>query len=69
MLSLAIGFLITPEEELLHSLFGNISAVALPDAMVAVFVSIIVFIAARRIYSKMMLAYVSEDLALAGGIK
>lgn len=69
VLSLAAGFLITPEEELLHSLFGNVSAVALTDAIAAVFISIIVFIAARMIYSKMMLAYVSEDLALASGIK
>ena len=69
VLSLAVGFLIIPEEELLHALFGNISAVAMSDAIVAVFISIIVFIAARMIYSKMMLAYVSEDLALAGGVK
>ena len=69
VLSLAVGFLVTPQEELLHALFGNISAVALPDAAIAVFVSIIVFIAAKMIYSKMMLAYVSEDLALAGGVK
>ena len=69
VLSLAVGFLITPEDELLHALFGNISAVAMTDAVAAVFVSIIVFIAARIIYSKMMLAYVSEDLALASGVK
>ena len=66
---MAVGFLIIPEEELLHSLFGNISAVALPDAVTAVFVSVIVFFVTRMIYSKMMLAYVSEDLALAHGIK
>ena len=69
VLSLAVGFLITPQEELLDALFGNISAVAMSDAVVAVFISIVVFIAARMIYSKMMLAYVSEDLALASGVK
>lgn len=69
VLSLAVGFLIIPEDELLHALFGNISAVALPDAVAAVFISLIVLSAARMIYSKMMLAYVSEDLALAGGVK
>ena len=69
VLSMAGGFLIIPEEELLHSLFGNISAVVLSDAVMAVFVSIIVFMVARMIYSKMMLAYVSEDLALVGGVK
>src|SRR3990170_1352250 len=69
VLSLAVGFLITPQEELLDALFGNISAVVMSDAVVAVFISIVVFIAARMIYSKMMLAYVSEDLALASGVK
>lgn len=69
VLSLAVGFLVTPKEELLHALFGNISSVALPDAAVAIFISIVIFIAARKIYSKMMLVYVSEDLALAAGIK
>lgn len=69
VLSLAVGFLITPEEELLHSLFGNVSSVVLSDAVAAVFISVIVFIAAKMIYSKMMLAYVSEDLALAAGVK
>src|SRR3989339_201422 len=69
VLSLAVGFLITPQEELLDALFGNISTVALSDAIAAVFISIVVFIAARMIYSKMMLAYVSEDLALASGVK
>ncbi len=69
VLSLAIGFLVTPEEELLHALFGNISAVAMTDAVAAVFISVIVFISAKIIYSKMMLAYVSEDLALASGVR
>src|SRR3990172_4537054 len=69
VLSLAVGFLITPQEELFDALFGNISAVAMSDAVVAVFISLVVFIAARMIYSKMMLAYVSEDLALASGVK
>lgn len=67
--SLAVGFLITPEEELLHSLFGNISTSSFSDAVMAVFISIVVSIAAKIIYSKMMLAYVSEDLALAAGVK
>lgn len=68
VLSLAVGFFVTPEEELLHALFGDISAVNIYDAIAAIFVSVIVFLAAKKIYPKMMLAYVSEDLALAGGI-
>jgi len=67
--SVALGFLFTPGEELLDALFGDISAVSLADALAAVFVSLIVIFIGRKIYSKMMLAYVSEDLALANKIR
>ena len=69
VLSVAGGFLIIPEEELLHALFGNIYAVSMMDAVVAVIASIAVLIVAKMIYSKMMLASVSEDLALSSGVK
>ena len=69
VLSVAGGFLIIPEEELLHSLFGNIYAVSIGDAIMAVIASVVVLITAKIIYPKMMLASVSEDLALASGIK
>lgn len=69
VLSVAGGFLIIPEEELLHSLFGNIYAVSIGDAVAAIITSIAVFIIAKIIYSKMMLACVSEDLATSSGIK
>ena len=69
VLSMAVGFLIIPEEDLLHALFGNIYAVSLGDAIVAVIASIAVLIVAKIIYPKMMLACVSEDLALSSGVK
>ena len=69
VLSVAGGFLIIPEDELLHTLFGNIYTVSIGDAIMAVIASIAVFSVAKIIYSKMMLASVSEDLALASGIK
>lgn len=69
VLSVATGFLIIPEEELLHSLFGNIYSVSIGDAIATMAVSVIVFISAKMIYSKMMLACVSEDLAVSSGIK
>lgn len=69
VVSLAVGLLITPDEEIIHALFGNISSIYLPDAAAAIVVSILVFLLIKRIYPKMMLAYVSEDLALSGGIK
>jgi len=67
--SLAVGFLVTPQYELLDALFGDIESVNAGDALVAVVISIIVFLIARKIYPKMMLAYVSEDLALANKVR
>lgn len=69
VLSVAGGFLIIPEEELLHSLFGNIYSVSIGDAIAAIVASVAVFVTAKIIYSKMMLACVSEDLAISSGIK
>lgn len=69
VLSVAGGFLIIPEDELLHSLFGNIYSVSIGDMIAAVISSVAVFIVAKMIYPKMMLASVSEDLALVSGVK
>ncbi|MCK6462276.1 MAG: metal ABC transporter permease [Candidatus Pacebacteria bacterium] len=69
VLSLAVGYLITPDEELIHALFGDISRISAADAVSAVVVAILVFFLIRKIYPKLMLAYVSEDLALAGKVK
>ena len=66
--SLAVGFLITPHEELLEALFGDISRIFLADAIAAIIVSAIVFLIIRKIYPKMILAYISEDLALANKV-
>lgn len=63
VLSLALGFLITPQPELLEALIGDISKVALADAAVAIILSIFVVYLINRIYPKIMLASVSEDLA------
>ena len=69
VLSLAVGFLITPETEILEALFGNISKIYVSDAVAAIVVSVLIFLLIRKIYPKMMLAYVSEDLALANNVK
>lgn len=61
--SLALGFLITPEPELLHALVGDISQVFLLDAAASVVLSIFVLYVINKIYPKMMLASISEDLA------
>jgi len=61
--SLALGFLITPEPELLHALVGDISQVFLLDAAASVVLSIFVLYVVNKIYPKIILASISEDLA------
>ncbi len=68
VLSLAVGFIITPELELLHALIGDISLVSFYDAAASVVLSIFVFIAVYKIYSKISLVSISEELAVAAGI-
>ncbi len=66
--SLAIGFLIVPELELLEALFGDISKVSFGMTLVsAVFCSLILLVL-NRIYPKMILANISDDLAKSEGI-
>lgn len=68
VLSLALGFLITPEPELLHALVGDISRVSLLDAIVSVILSILVLFVVNKIYKKIILASLSEDLAVSSKI-
>lgn len=69
VVSLAIGFLIVPNPELLEALFGNISRVSLNSAAISIIISLFIFFAVSRIYPKIILASVSEDLARSEGIK
>lgn len=67
--SLAIGFLITPELELLHALTGDISRISFAGASVSVLASVGLIILIHRIYPRIMIAFVAEDLAVANNIK
>jgi ABC-type Mn2+/Zn2+ transport system permease subunit len=66
--ALAVGILMIPSVDLLEALFGDISNVALFDAMVAVIVSVISTILTRAIYKSIVLGMISEDLAVSKGI-
>lgn len=66
--SLAAGFLIVPEPELLEALFGDIAEVSLEMALASVFFSILIFLIIRRIYPKLILASISSDLAKSEGM-
>jgi ABC-type Mn2+/Zn2+ transport system permease subunit len=66
--SLALGFLIVPNQDLLESLLGNIANVTLSGTIVAVLLSACVFGVVRRIYPGMMLLSIAADLAAVEGI-
>lgn len=67
--SLAVGFLITPEPELLEALFGDITRVSLRAMIAAVVLSLGIFFLLQRIYSELLLANISKDLAKVQGIR
>ena len=68
-LSLAIGLVITPEPELLEALFGDISKTSAPDAVIAVILSLVAIFVVRRVYNKLVLGTISDDLAKSVGVK
>lgn len=67
--SLAAGILITPKIELIEALFGDISKVTFLDGVLAVALSIVVFIIGKKIYRGLILGTISEDLATSSGVK
>jgi len=67
-LALAIGIMIIPEPELLEALFGNIAKVTMIDAVAAAVISVVAILLTRVIYRKLVLAMISEDLAISKGI-
>lgn len=67
--SLAAGFLIIPEPELLESLIGDITEVSLRGALAAAVLSAAVFFVVRKIYPALILSNISEDMARAEGAK
>lgn len=68
--SLAVGVMIIPElEELGEALFGDISKINFFDSVLAVLLSILVFAIGTKIYKGLVLGTISEDLAIANGVK
>jgi len=68
-LALAVGLLITPEEDILHALIGDISRVTALDAVIAAILAVGLLFAMQAIYRRFVLSTVSADLARASGIK
>ncbi len=68
--SLAIGVMLIPDlEKLGEALFGDISQISRIDAILAVLLSALVFIVGSKIYKGLVLGTISEDLAIANGVK
>lgn len=66
--ALAIGILVTPEPELLESLFGDINKVNSLDAVLGVVLSLVVLVVTFIIRRKILLDVISPDLAKSQGI-
>lgn len=69
IVSLAAGFLIVPNPELLEALFGDISRVTFFMSAISVIFSLLIIFVINRIYPKIILANISEDLARSEGVK
>lgn len=67
--SLAVGILITPEQELLEALFGDISKIAVLDMVLSVIFSVLVIWIMGYISKKFILGTLSSDLATSAGVK
>ena len=61
--SVAIAFLFLPESEVSTALIGDISKISLSDTVFSVILSLVVFFILKKIFSRMILANISEDLA------
>ena len=62
---MAITFLFLPEEKTVPALIGDISQISLLAAAITVVLCTIILVATRRIYLKMVMISISEDLAQA----
>ena len=67
--SLAISILITPEQELLETLFGDTMKVTLTGAVSAIVISILITFVMKISYGTVVLSLISEELAVSKGIK
>jgi ABC-type Mn2+/Zn2+ transport system permease subunit len=63
----AITFLFLPEEKAIPALIGDISHITLLATIIVVLLSLAISFMTNRIYSKMILAGISEDLAKVQG--
>ncbi|MGQ9638625.1 MAG: metal ABC transporter permease, partial [Thermodesulfobacteriota bacterium] len=63
----AIAFLLLPEEKAVPALIGDISQITFLATTIVILLSLAIFFMTKIIYSKMILAGISEDLAKVQG--
>ena len=61
--SVAIAFLFLPESKVSTALIGDISQIGFWDTLISVILCLIIFLVLKKIFSKMILANLSENLA------
>ncbi|WP_305907659.1 metal ABC transporter permease [Methylomarinum sp. Ch1-1] len=66
--SLATAFLFLPQEETDIALLGDISQISLTTTVMAVVISLCLYAAIKSIYSELILAGISPDLAHSNGV-
>jgi len=64
----AITFLFLPIEQAEATLVGDISKVRFGEAIISVVLALLLFLVVKKIYSKIVLINISEELALSEGI-
>lgn len=66
--SVAIAFLFLPKKHTVPALIGNISGISEISTIIVVILSLVVFFTIKKIYPKMLLSGISEDIAETEGI-
>ena len=61
----ALGFLILPLSKAKEALIGDVTTINLTDTLLSLLLGLIIFFVIKKIYSKMILAGISEELAKA----
>lgn len=68
-LALAIGALLTPEEEILEALFGDITKISFSDFIIASVLAVSIVLLLLKFYKQFTLTMISPDLSLSAGYK
>lgn len=66
--SLAAAFLFLPKEEIDIALLGDVSQIIPATVLITVIISLLLFFTVKKIYSSMVLASISSDLAQTSGV-